>query len=812
MPAPASNDVTKIAPTEQLLLDLAHKLAAGETLQLEELALIDQKLARGLTRLSLLRGAMQPETASRWGHLLDLQPAGQGSFGEVFRAFDPTLDRSVALKLRRSDLNLIHSGRDFIAEAQRMARVRHPHVLAVHGASYHDARAGIWSDWIDGETLHAQLLRESKLAYPRWLALAVELASALSAVHQQNIVHADIKASNVMIDRAGHSILMDFGAGFEQSPEARALAGTPGYLAPEVLAGAPANQAIDIYALGVLLHLALCAHKPIAMQVSALVQPKAVRRLLASMLAEQPNKRPSAMQVVNELRVIHTLPLTRAKQRNRWLLVAALGMVSLVSSIGYWVSARERARAVQARDYLVEVLRFSNPYQSDKPTQQVQDLYKNAVALVPARLANDPQTQAELLNQFGRSLLMLDQEEAALQALKQAQAALERRGVAIAEPLYASVRTNLVDTYARLRQFDAALALRADDLQACTSLNTRVASATHATQAYQHCINVLNSYGENLYLAGQFSLAQSQLARARKLSLNTAIEQTYVAAYTIYLQGLIARELGRNDQAFMNFTELTERTLRVVPGTHPGLATDMFLMAGVASELGNRELALALNASAVKARSSLFGPDARLSIHTRLQQAVLAVKRNDRGQAVNYLRALRSDLPTTKSFQNHREDVAIWLAIADATEITELELLSLEGARLQIYGATNLRSIEFQIRLAWAWLARGNTWAAKKSLRTAEAALPALERDAIAPMLLLLQSELAARDGDALAQRQLRARCEQALALNQRVLWQPLTGERIGLQPDTDGRMRAKLEQLHAQVLARRKSVNAPGS
>src|SRR6187402_2939314 len=82
----------------------------------------------------------------QWGHLAVLASIGVGGFGEVYRAFDPMLHREVALKLRRTGNQFAPvAGRAFIEEARRLAQVRHPHVLAVHGAAVHDGRAGIWT-------------------------------------------------------------------------------------------------------------------------------------------------------------------------------------------------------------------------------------------------------------------------------------------------------------------------------------------------------------------------------------------------------------------------------------------------------------------------------------------------------------------------------------------------------------------------------------------------------------------------------------------------------------------------------------------
>src|SRR6185503_5449467 len=102
-----------------------------------------------------------------WGFLFALEKIGDGSFGEVWRAWDPTLEREVALKLRRlapapegthplartSDPET----RRWVDEARKLARVRHPNVLVVHGAAEHDGRAGLWTELVRGETLEHRL-------------------------------------------------------------------------------------------------------------------------------------------------------------------------------------------------------------------------------------------------------------------------------------------------------------------------------------------------------------------------------------------------------------------------------------------------------------------------------------------------------------------------------------------------------------------------------------------------------------------------------------------------------------------------------
>jgi TolB-like protein/tetratricopeptide (TPR) repeat protein/tRNA A-37 threonylcarbamoyl transferase component Bud32 len=201
-----------------------------------------------------------------WGRLETLEKLGEGAFGEVYRAYDPLLDRQVALKLRRSSAASALVRQSFIREARHLARVRHPNVAVVHGADEIDGRIGIWMDLIDGETLNAYLEREGKLGADEAARIGLDLARALAAVHAAGLVHGDVKAANVLRERGGRIILGDFGAGSELSdrpPSAPVAIGTPLVMAPELLQGARPSAASDIYSLGVLLFLTLTGRYPV---------------------------------------------------------------------------------------------------------------------------------------------------------------------------------------------------------------------------------------------------------------------------------------------------------------------------------------------------------------------------------------------------------------------------------------------------------------------------------------------------------------------------------------------------------------------
>lgn len=194
----------------------------------------------------------------QWGSLRVLEMLGEGSFGEVFRAHDLVLDREVALKLRHRDDDASRSS-SYVAEARRLARVRHPNVVVVHGAEVHDGRAGLWTELIDGDTLAAVLERRGPMGAREALAVGLDLCRALAAVHAAGLLHGDVKPANVMRERGGRTVLMDFGAGHEllrPTHDASAF-GTPAVTAPEVLNGETPAVAADLYSLGALLFRAL---------------------------------------------------------------------------------------------------------------------------------------------------------------------------------------------------------------------------------------------------------------------------------------------------------------------------------------------------------------------------------------------------------------------------------------------------------------------------------------------------------------------------------------------------------------------------
>ena len=210
-----------------------------------------------------LAGGPDGEALDRWGPFEHLQRVGRGSFGEVYRAFDPTLQRYVALKLLLPGrLTRDEEAGALLREARAIARVRHPNIVPIYGVDRHDGRLGFWSDFVKGLTLSELVTRQGATG-PREAALiGIEVCRAAGAVHGAGFLHRDIKAGNVMREEGGRILLMDFGLTHEHGSGGDA-SGTPVYMAPELLLGQPSTIASDIYAIGVMLFYLLTKQYPV---------------------------------------------------------------------------------------------------------------------------------------------------------------------------------------------------------------------------------------------------------------------------------------------------------------------------------------------------------------------------------------------------------------------------------------------------------------------------------------------------------------------------------------------------------------------
>ncbi|MBA3295595.1 MAG: protein kinase, partial [Acidobacteria bacterium] len=307
-----------------------------------------------------------------WGRLRVFERIGRGAFGEVYRAWDPTLDREVALKLLPMDpVDGASPASIVIEEGRLLARVRHPNVVTIYGAERIGQRIGLWMELVNGRTLEQTMGDGAAFTDEQVVGFGRELCKAVAAVHDAGLLHRDIKMQNVMVAGDGRVVLMDFGTGRQLSEKAESHpAGTPLYLAPEVLSGQKATIQSDIYSIGVVLYRLLTGGYPV--QAKNLLDLRrahadgerhdirSVRPVVAARLARvveraidpDPRRRhPSAEALGADLAAIHT---TRPVVLGAYAILAVLTLSLIV-----WLGSSPRTPPLAGRP-VIAVLPFKN--------------------------------------------------------------------------------------------------------------------------------------------------------------------------------------------------------------------------------------------------------------------------------------------------------------------------------------------------------------------------------------------------------------------------------------------------------------------
>jgi serine/threonine-protein kinase len=189
---------------------------------------------------------------------------GKGGMGEIYRADDLRLGQQVALKFLPDDVaNDAARLAQFHAEVRLARQVSHPNVCRVYDVEEAAGRTFLSMEYIDGEDLASLLRRIGRLPQDKALELARQLCAGLAASHERGVIHRDLKPANLMIDGEGRLRITDFGIA-ALTASAGPAAGTPGYMAPELLAGTPATVRSDIYALGLVLYELFTGRKAFA--------------------------------------------------------------------------------------------------------------------------------------------------------------------------------------------------------------------------------------------------------------------------------------------------------------------------------------------------------------------------------------------------------------------------------------------------------------------------------------------------------------------------------------------------------------------
>jgi len=194
---------------------------------------------------------------------------GRGGMGVVFRAYQPDLDRTVALKmLTGSPFATLDQRRRFVQEARLASRIRHPHIVTIHEVGEFGGQPYFTMDFIPGTSLAAQL-GNGPLPIGQAVDFLVLIAKAVDHLHAHGVIHRDLKPSNVLLDHSGQPCLVDFGLAravdeFHDQTVTGTILGTPSYMSPEQAAGRvrEITERSDVYSLGAILYEMLCGRPP----------------------------------------------------------------------------------------------------------------------------------------------------------------------------------------------------------------------------------------------------------------------------------------------------------------------------------------------------------------------------------------------------------------------------------------------------------------------------------------------------------------------------------------------------------------------
>ena len=264
---------------------------------------------------------MHLSSGTRLGPYEIVAPLGAGGMGEVYRAKDTRLDRTVAIKVLPAHLAGNPELRQRLErEAKTVSSLNHPHICALHDIGHQDGMDYLVMEYLEGDTLAARLAK-GPLPVQQALPLAIQIADALGAAHRRSVVHRDLKPANIMLTKSGAKLL-DFGLARidKRMPvdgntvsmgltSPGTILGTFQYMAPEQLEAKDADARTDLFAFGAVLYEMLTARKafdgksqaslmsaimsadPPAMATLQPMMPAALERVVKTCLAKDPDAR-----------------------------------------------------------------------------------------------------------------------------------------------------------------------------------------------------------------------------------------------------------------------------------------------------------------------------------------------------------------------------------------------------------------------------------------------------------------------------------------------------------------------------------------
>jgi len=313
-----------------------------------------------MSLLEQLREALAPQYEVE-------REVASGGMGTVFLARDTVLDRRVAIKVHHSDASSESAAQRLLQEARILAQLKHPNVVSIYHAGEIDESFYYIMDFVEGETLE-QRLERGPLSHQEAMRLANDLLSALEAAHAHGIVHRDIKPSNIFLV-GERTLLGDFGVAKRSEGTTAGLTepgrqvGTPGYMAPEQVAGEEVTAQTDLYAFGMVLYESLTGRRwslltPLEEADWSDVPADALRPLRRALAWSPKDRWPDATSLRHAL--CRPEPTARSKSSSIVWGAAAAAAILLIVAGGMWSINKSRETSTpNLSESRVAVLPFS---------------------------------------------------------------------------------------------------------------------------------------------------------------------------------------------------------------------------------------------------------------------------------------------------------------------------------------------------------------------------------------------------------------------------------------------------------------------
>ena len=687
----------------------------------------------------------------------------EGGMSVVYRGHraDGQFEKEVAIKVLRAE----RFGADperLVQEVRILARLEHPGIARLIDAGAADGETYLVMEFVRGQRID-RACDERGLDTRARVELLIEIAAALEYAHQRQIIHCDIKPSNILLRRDGRPCIVDFGIASVLSGDvlSQSDAGhfwSPGYAAPERLAGTTPDTRQDVYSVGAVLERLLTGRSPLHRpRVGREHEPDADRRLPRDLraiidraCAETPTTRYPSMGALRadleawrDHRPVAARGGGRAYVLGRWLrrhaLAAMLGTLALLSmAVGTLVSLeqartaqQEAARATAAKDFLVEIFLAADPTTQDGDDPSASELLRRGAERIGNELNDQPMLQAELLQVIGYAQHERGLFDDARISLDRALTLFERfpahraRPVALADRAMVAFQNGEVD--AAIEWLERALALAEErrlSIDQRTMIASRLAGQYLQRREGERALAItepllarddiapewrayaLRNRGAALELLQRYDESIEALNEALRIQRELDPDHVFISQVLNEL-GITYSSMGRNAEALAAFDASYEHKVRVYGPNHPQSQATLRNRAAMQARLGEFAAAAESYRITRAAHRANFGDDLhpRLALidgmiaWLRLRADGPAVAEAPARAALDMLRALPAD----------PEQLARWIEPLNAIIALELgrpvddELLGTYAE--ECHALDHNRDLGRRICLARAWQA-----------------------------------------------------------------------------------------------------------